>query len=238
MAAEAILVVEDEPDMQASLLRVLCREGYRAVGESRGEAVLGRLAAERPSLVVLDIGLPGCDGFTILRRMRSQGFRQPVLLLTARFQEADKVRGLDLGADDYLTKPFSIAELLARIRGLLRRSTVQERPRAWSHGGIHADLAAGTLRGPHGDCALTSTECRVLTVLATAEGSVVPRAVLIREAWDGAVVTPRAVDQVLVAVRRKLVQVGGPGSEALVVTSHGVGYALMGSSGGPADGGS
>ena len=231
MAAELILVVEDEPDMQGALLRVLGREGYRAVGECRGDAVLNRVAAERPALVVLDIGLPGCDGFSVVRQMRSQGFLQPVLLLTARFQEADKVRGLDLGADDYLTKPFSISELLARIRVLLRRNPVPERPRAWSHGGIHADLAAGTLRGPLGAGVLTSTECRVLVVLAAAQGLVVPRAVLIREAWDGAVVTPRAVDQVLVAVRRKLGKVGGPGSDALVVTSHGVGYALQKSDG-------
>jgi DNA-binding response OmpR family regulator len=227
MAGETILVVEDEPEMRAGLERVLAREGYRVLVEGHGEAALRRLAVDPPALIVLDLGLPGVDGFTVLRRLRSQGFRQPVLLLTARFQEADKVRGLDLGADDYLTKPFSIGELLARLRVLLRRVSPQQRPQAWTRGGVCADFAAGSLRGPLGEQPLSSTEARVLAVLAAAEGVVVPRQVLIREAWDSAVVTPRAVDQVLVGVRRKLAEVAGPATAAWVVTSHGVGYALM-----------
>ena len=136
-----VLIVEDDGSVSSGLASGLAPEGYEVEQCADGESALGRLAASGFELVVLDIGLPGIDGYEVLRRLRLQGRAMPVLVLTARDAVDDRIRGLDLGADDYMTKPFSIPELAARVRALLRRGQVQTGARI-THGPLEVDGAA------------------------------------------------------------------------------------------------
>src|SRR4030088_2600651 len=124
-----ILIVEDDPSLASGLTRILEAEGYAVDVTSRGEQAVEAAQQERFDLVILDIGLPGMDGFEALRRLRAAEHRVPVLLLTARDTISDRVHGLDLGADDYMAKPFAVSELSARVRALIRRSRAQTGPR-------------------------------------------------------------------------------------------------------------
>src|SRR5512147_723976 len=123
-----ILIVEDDPATLLGLRENLAYEGHAIAAVSQGDEVLDKLAAAKPDLLILDVMLPGISGFEVCRRVRKEDRRLPILMLTARSDEVDKVMGLDLGADDYLTKPFSLSELLARVRALLRRTQLQEEP--------------------------------------------------------------------------------------------------------------
>src|SRR5574341_1034747 len=125
-ALAKVLIVEDEPDMATGLRDNLQFEGYQVTVAADGESAVRAALQLRPQLVLLDVMLPGIDGFEVCRRLRQKGLRAPILMLTARGQEIDKVRGLELGADDYITKPFGVRELLARIKAALRRSHLEE----------------------------------------------------------------------------------------------------------------
>jgi len=136
-----LLLVEDDASLAAGLSRALNNQGYEVAATGSGEDALGRIASERFDLMVLDIGLPGIDGFEVLKRMRAAGHAQPVLILTARDAVDDRVRGLDLGADDYMPKPFALPELAARVRALGRRGRGQSGPRI-VHGPLTLDTNA------------------------------------------------------------------------------------------------
>ena len=222
--SRTILIVEDDPDVVRVARAYLEREGYAVLVESDGDAGLLRARAARPDLVVLDWMLPGASGLDVLRRLRADG-DVPVLMLTARTDEADRVLGLELGADDYLTKPFSPRELVARVGAVLRRAAapVAAEP-VLRRGALELDVGARTARVAGGDVDLTTLEFDLLHALAAAPGRVFRRDELIERVWGGAYDgNDRVVDVHVSNLRQKLADAGG---DDLIRTVRGVGYAL------------
>ncbi|GAA3954940.1 response regulator transcription factor [Actinomadura viridis] len=224
-----ILVVEDEPTLARAVADRLAAEGFAAEIAADGPSAVERARTWTPDLIVLDLMLPGFDGLEVCRRVQAER-PVPVLMLTARDDETDLLVGLGVGADDYITKPFSMRELAARIRAVLRRA---ERPAGGPAAGAAAG-AAGPLRaGPleidprarrvrrdGREVHLTPTEFELLACLARNSGAVLTRAVLLEQVWDWAGASgTRAVDSHVKALRRKL------GAD-LIRTVHGVGYCL------------
>ncbi len=223
-----ILVIEDNPNLAFGLRNNLEIEGYEVDVAADGEAGLARARTSAPDLVILDLMLPRMDGFRVLRALRGDGVRIPVLVLTARGDEADKVRGLKLGADDYVTKPFGVLELLARVEALLRRA---------SHGGGGTDApvlalgdleiapAARTVRRAGRAVSLSPKEFDLLVALVRRPGAFVSRVELLTEVWGyRAGVTSRTVDTHIASLRRKLEP--NPGAPRYVLTVRGRGYRL------------
>ena len=159
-----LLIVEDDGSLAAGLARALGLEGYAVEHLETGEAALARIAEATFDLVVLDIGLPGIDGFEVLRRMRLAGYAMPVLVLTARDAVGDRVHGLDLGADDYMTKPFALPELAARVRALIRRGQADSGPRT-THGPLELDRAGRRAFLQGAPLELAAREWAVLQIL-------------------------------------------------------------------------
>lgn len=222
-----ILVVEDEAHIRMGLLELLSGEGYVVSACERGDTVESSVRTGAPDLVVLDVMLPGLSGYDVCRNLRKAGIRVPILMLTAKGQELDKVIGLDLGADDYVTKPFGVRELLARIAALLRRTKGHEAAGAssgpWTMGECAVDPR--TFRLTRGQVLeeLTARELRLLQLFHTRPGEVLSRELLLREVWGQRYFgTTRVLDQVIVALRRKL----GDSADAprYLRTVHGVGY--------------
>lgn len=222
-----ILLVEDEEAMVAGLEYALSREGFAVTVARDGEAALRVLRERSPDLVLLDVMLPRRSGFDVLRTLRDEGRSVPVILLTAKGQEADKVRGFDLGADDYVAKPFGLAELLARIRARLRR---REGERAgtlerFALGGALVDLKAMTVRRGKRTEALTLREADMLRLLYRERGRPVPRARFLEEVWGhDRFPTTRTVDQHVSKLRQKVEE--DPAEPRHIVTVFGVGYRL------------
>ena len=221
-----ILVVDDEPDISALVAYHLARESYRVRTVSDGEEALDAIHKERPDLVVLDLMLPGTSGLEILRRLRDEPeYRSlPVILLTARTDETERVEGLRLGADDYVTKPFSPQELVLRVSAVLRR--VREPPPAGAGGAllrsgpVTLDTDAASARLGERTLELTPTEYRLLKTLLERRGRVQSRKQLLEAVWDtNADITTRTVDMHVQRLRAKL----GTGSEWLE-TIRGFGY--------------
>jgi DNA-binding response OmpR family regulator len=187
-----VLLAEDDTSISEPLSRALRREGYQVEVTENGPATLDRALSDGIDLILLDIGLPELDGLEVCRRVRAEGHAVPVLILTARADEVDTVVGLDAGADDYVTKPFRLAELLARVRALLRRGTA-EAPgarRAW-HGDVELDL--------------TTKEFDLLWILLRDAGKVVTREQIMREVWDAKWWTStKTLDMHISWLRRKL----------------------------------
>jgi DNA-binding response OmpR family regulator len=197
-----VLIVEDNADLSLGLRNNLEIDGYDVEVAGDGTTGLTLARTKKPDLVILDLMLPGTDGFRVLRTLRTEGFTMPILILTARGEEADKVRGLRLGADDYVTKPFGLLELLARVEVLLRRTT---RRQIESFGEIELDpaLRTVTLRGQRVD--LAPKEFDLLVALLGRDGSVVSRLALLREVWGYSDdVVSRTVDTHIAELRRKL----------------------------------
>ncbi|MDO5662169.1 MAG: response regulator transcription factor [Brachybacterium sp.] len=180
-----LLLVEDDSAIAEPLSRALDREGYTVTRASRGVDALALAAAEGPvDFVILDLGLPDLDGLEVCRRLRKGGLEAPVLILTARADEVDAVVGLDAGADDYVTKPFRLGELQARIRALLRRSTAVEEPSdTMDVNGVSLDVSARRAHADGEELNLSAKEYDLLTVLIREAGSVVTRDDLMREVW-------------------------------------------------------
>ena len=181
-----VLVVEDEEDIAVPLMRTLEREGYDVSRVSVGSEAVSFVVQEGPAVVILDLGLPDMDGIDVCRQMRSGGYSGGIIMVTARAGELARVVGLDVGADDYLAKPFGLAELLARVRALLRRSAASapDDTSVTTSSGLKID--AGSRRVHLGDreIALTAKEFDVLAVLANSHDKVVPRETLMNEVWD------------------------------------------------------
>jgi DNA-binding response OmpR family regulator len=224
-----ILIVEDDPHIRLGLVDALKAEGYE-VSECRdGTSAVRQVRALQPSLVLLDVMLPGKSGFDICREIRASGNTVPILMLTAKGQEVDKVVGLELGADDYVTKPFGLRELIARIQALLRRSgatsAAAPAPEEFAIGPIRIFPAA--LRGQHGDDVIefTPREMAVLLVLQRELGNAVSRDRLLNEVWGVDYLgTTRTLDQLIVKLRQKLEpDVSEP---RYLRTVHGLGYRL------------
>jgi DNA-binding response OmpR family regulator len=231
-----VLVVEDEPNIRELVCLHLGLEGYACEGVADGKEALGRTEAERFDLLVLDVMLPGLDGVSLCRAVRRGNMNRdvPILMLTARSQESDKVIGLESGADDYLTKPFGVRELVARARALLRRprkgATVPAidgdeeaaGPPVRIHG-IDIDMARRRVRIDSRDVELTDQEFRLLHLLATHAGIVFSREALLARIWRGdTYVTVRSVDTLVKRLRRRIES--DPAHPRFLLTVWGVGY--------------
>jgi DNA-binding response OmpR family regulator len=219
-----ILVVDDDLDLLALIAFALRQAGYLVVDATDGELALRRFVDEAPDLVVLDANLPRIDGFEICRRLRAES-RTPILMLTVRGDEADVVRGLDLGADDYLTKPFSPRTLLARIRALLRRSGI-EKSDALESGRIALDVSRHEVRVDGGGAVrLTKLEFRMLQLMVAHAGQAIDTERLLQHVWGQRAAGDRQLLKQLVHRLRQKIE-SDPAAPRFLVTVPGVGYEL------------
>ncbi|WP_071128641.1 response regulator transcription factor [Varibaculum massiliense] len=198
-----VLLVEDDPAISEPLARALGREGYEVRAHGTGRGALGEIIGA--DLVILDLGLPDMDGLDVAREIRSQGSSVPILVLTARTDEVDMVVGLDAGADDYVTKPFRLAELLARVRALLRRAGSDFQDDTLEAQDIKIDVSAHRAFQDGRELQLTAKEFDLLRILIKEAGNVVPRQVIMQEVWgsDPAGST-KTLDMHISWLRRKL----------------------------------
>jgi DNA-binding response OmpR family regulator len=223
MSPPSVLLVEDETDIVSPLVRTLEREGYAVDQATTGEDAIAAASEEDHDIVILDLGLPDMDGLEVCRRLREAGYQGALLILTARSRELDRVVGLDAGADDYLVKPFGLAELLARLRALLRRTTVRAATTS-SDRLLHVDVDAHRVRVGDDEVALTGKEFDVLAVLMASHGKVVSRAQLMAEVWsEGWYGSTKTLDVTIGRLRQKLERAG---SAERIVTVRGVGFRL------------
>jgi DNA-binding response OmpR family regulator len=223
---ERILIIEDETPMRTALADLLAGEGYRPLTAADGESGLERALAEKPDLILLDVMLPKLDGFAVCAELRRLARDMPVLMLTAKGQIEDRVTGLDAGADDYLVKPFSTEELLARVRALLRRRERQAKsPLKLKLGEVEIDLARQTAARGKKALHLTAKEFAMLRLLAEAAGEPVTRERFLDLVWGyAAFPTTRTVDNHMASLRAKLEK--NPDDPRWLKTVHGVGYRL------------
>lgn len=221
-----ILIIEDETPMRTALADVFSGEGYRALTAADGESGLRKAVAEKPDLILLDVMMPKLDGFAVCAELRRLGHPVPVLMLTAKGQIEDRVTGLDAGADDYLVKPFSTEELLARVRALLRRSQRHDKSvTKLKLGDVEIDLARQTALRGRKTIHLTAKEFAMLRLMAEAAGEPVSREKFLDVVWGYAVFpTTRTVDTHIASLRAKLEK--NPDAPRWLRTVHGVGYKL------------
>lgn len=220
-----LLVVDDEPSMVMGLKDNLEFEGYQVRTASDGAEAYAILKSETFDLVVMDVMMPVLSGFDVCKKLRADGDMTPVLLLTARGQEMDRVLGLELGADDYLTKPFSLRELLARIKAVLRRTRPSEAT-SIVIGQLSVDFAKQTAIRDGAPVALTHREFELLQYLIRKRGIAVTRDELLEQVWGyGESPTTRTVDNFILRLR-KAVEID-PSHPAHILTAHGVGYKLV-----------
>jgi DNA-binding response OmpR family regulator len=218
-----VLIVEDQKKLLQSLKRGLEEEGYEVVTAATGEDGYYLATTGSPDVIVLDLMLPGRDGMKILRDLRGQGYSKPVLILTARDAVDDRVAGLDGGADDYLVKPFAHAELLARLRALLRRD-VTGRELVLRASDLEIDLLARRVVRDGIELDLTRREYELLEYLLRHKNAAVTRDMIARDVWKEATGAPTNAIDVYVTLLRKKVE--RPGARQLIHTVRGVGYAL------------
>ncbi|MGZ8696393.1 MAG: response regulator [Gaiellaceae bacterium] len=224
--SSTILLVDDEDSIQKLLAYPLEREGYRVLQARDGEEALKRFASERVDLVVLDIMLPKLDGLEVCKRLRAES-EVPIIMLTARDDELDKVLGLELGADDYITKPFSIREFRSRVRALLRRAAVSrqvdEDGEMIAAEGLTIDLARRAVEVRGRQVQLTYVEFELLRILASHPGRVYSRRMLLEALWGGADYRePRTIDVHVRHLREKLER--DAAEPEYILTVRGVGY--------------
>ena len=224
-----ILIVEDDAHIRLGLCDALRAEGYEITECGDGSHALPLFRQNKPDLVILDIMLPGKSGYDLCREIRATKSRTPILMLSAKGQEIDKVVGLELGADDYVTKPFSLRELLARVHALLRRAEpgidATEAPAEIAFGKVRVDCKA--LRGKRGKetFELTPRELRVLALLFREKGNAVSRESILNEVWGIEYYgTTRTLDQLVVKLRQKIEDT--PGEPRHLLTVHSLGYRL------------
>ena len=230
MVGEKILVVEDERAVARGLEYGLNREGFSVLLAEDGPRALELARSRQPDLILLDVRLPGMSGFDVCRQLRREGRRQPVLMLTARDEEVDKVLGLELGADDYVVKPFALREVVARIRALLRRAygdlAQPANEECLAFGDLEIDLGRFTVTRAGRSIELTPTEFRILRYLARSPGRPFTRAQLIQEVWgyESEVENDRTVDVHVRHLRAKIED--DPAAPRFIQTVRGLGYKL------------
>jgi DNA-binding response OmpR family regulator len=226
-----ILVIEDEPGIAFGLESDLQTEGYEVAVVGDGAEAIHRARAETFDLILLDIMLPQIDGFEVCRELRRGGLKTPIILLTAKTHEAEKILGLDVGADDYVTKPFSPRELRARIRALLRRSAGDRGDLRgediYRFGPFELDMARFELRRDGRSIDTTTTELKLLAVLVRSRGRVLTRDRLLDEVWGTDIsVTDRVIDNHIVALRKKIEE--APSEPCYLISVRGFGYRFDG----------
>ena len=222
-----ILIVEDEPDMVLGLKDNFEFEGYEVLTASDGVVGLERARSQKPDAVILDIMLPRLSGLEVCKTLRSEGFTAPIVMLTARGQEIDKVVGLELGADDYVTKPFSIRELLARVRAILRRTEgTKKRLSRYRFSDVELDFEAYRAKKAGEALELSPREFELLRYLIERKGETVTRDKLLEDVWGyESYPSTRTVDTHIAKLRAKI---GDSGSEPTwILTIHGVGYKFV-----------
>jgi DNA-binding response OmpR family regulator len=224
-----ILIIEDDVSILSGLRDVLTFKSYEVLTAEDGETGYAAAGKEKPDLIILDIMIPKMDGFALCRKLRAEGNATPVLMLTAKGEEPDKIRGLDIGADDYVTKPFSLPELLARVRALLRRTperTSNSLPDSLRIGDVSLNFKK--YEATKGDTAmsLSPKEFGILGYLASRAGEVVTRDELLDEVWGYDLYpTTRTVDNHIAQLRVKIEK--NPADPHYLVTVHGIGYKLV-----------
>ena len=216
-----LLIVEDEPALVRGLTDTFRSHGFRVEAVRDGRAGLDAALAARPDVILLDIMLPGLNGFEICRAIRDEGLEMPIVMLTAKGQEEDIVLGLNVGADDYVTKPFKIRELIARVHALLRR---RPRPESLSRfGDCEVNLAARTVRRSNRPLSLTAKEFRLLAFFLERPGRALSRDVILDAVWGSSVfVTPRSIDRCVTTLRAKIEP--DPHSPTYIHTLRDIGY--------------
>lgn len=221
-----ILVVEDEPGIAMAIEEDLRTEGHEVELMTDGKAALRRALSEPFDLIVLDVMLPGKDGYQVCRELRAKGLHTPILILTARTQEIEKVMGLNLGADDYVSKPYGTLELCARVNALLRRSAPNE-SQPIRFGNIELDVTGFRLLRGGKTVAITALEFKILVAMVRARGRVLTREQLIESIWDGRLgVTDRVIDTHIANLRKKIEP--DPLNPTYLTSVRGVGYRFDG----------
>ncbi|CUK09144.1 Alkaline phosphatase synthesis transcriptional regulatory protein PhoP [Ruegeria denitrificans] len=219
-----ILLVDDDPRLRDLVGLALERAGFQVITASDGQNAVTHAAREAPDMIVLDIGLPEMDGFEVCRRIRARS-DVPILFLTARDDEIDRILGLEMGADDYVTKPFSPRELVARVRAILKRVAGPRPSQPLTHGQITLDPGAHICRLNGNAVSLTATEFTLLTTLIERPGQVHSRSQLIQSVWGAlSQVSDRTLDSHLRNLRGKLTQAGCTDA---IETVHGVGIRIQ-----------
>ena len=221
MNGPRVMIVEDDPELRSLLRRGLAEEGFRAEAVGTGAALLERVDEAPPDVLIVDIGLPDSDGRDLCQALRTRGLQAPVLFLTARDSLAERLSGFDAGGDDYLTKPFAFAELVARLHALARRSGAGG---AVEVGGLRLDPVSHSVSAGDRETPLTPTEFRLLACLLARPGTAVRRRELVRAGWPrGGIVRDNTLDAYVARLRRKLRDLpGAPEIETL----RGVGYTV------------
>jgi two-component system response regulator MprA len=224
MASGRVLVAEDDKSVRDSLVRALTFEGYDVVTAEDGAAALMAVLDSEPDVILLDVLMPHVDGLTACRRLRERGDRTPVLMLTARHEVSDRVAGLDAGADDYLVKPFALDELLARLRALLRRTSMSDDGEVLRVGDLTLDPARRTVQRGELSLELTKTEFDLLELLMLNAGIVLTREQIYERIWGFDFETSsKSLDVYISYLRRKTEEAGEP---RLIHTVRGVGYTV------------
>ena len=222
-----VLVVEDDPSITLGLRINLENEGYEVATAEDGERGLELARTARPDLIILDVMLPKLNGFEVLNRLRAERYQMPIIILSARTGEIDKVTGLELGAEDYVAKPFSLAELLARVRAALRRGPPQLPPSVHAFGDVRVDVQARSVSRAGTPVEMTATEFDVMLCLIEARGNALTRDAIFQRVWGpnhhG---TPRTIDNFLQQLRAKLED--DPQAPRFFQTMRGVGYRFDG----------
>ena len=221
-----ILIVDDEPEMVRGLEDNLRFEGYQTISAADGERALALALSEAPDLIVLDLMMPGLSGWDVCRTLRERGLDIPVIMLTARGEEADQVRGLEMGADDYVTKPFSLRELLARIRAVLRRPGPRTKFETFAFGDVRLNPRARQAFKAGRAVGLTRKEFELLRYLVEHQGEIHTRDRLLNEVWGhDHYPTTRTVDTHILRLRQKFET--DPEHPVHILTAHGQGYSFV-----------
>lgn len=226
---EKILIIEDEEDLVKGLKLNLAGEGYDVAWAYDGQEGIRKALEERPDLIILDIMLPKMDGLEVCREIRQKNMNIPIIMLTAKGEEVDKVVGLEVGADDYITKPFSIRELLARLKAHLRREKreVKKIPEAYSFGDVEVDFSHFKVRRKGKEVDLTSLEAEILKYFVAHRGEVVTREALLDKIWGyERFPTTRTIDNHILKLRKKIEE--DPAHPKYIFSVYGAGYRFMG----------
>jgi DNA-binding response OmpR family regulator len=227
--AHTILIVEDDPALALGLSDTLSFEGFRVIHAPNGEAALELTAREHPDCIILDLMLPGMNGYQVCSSIRSSDSVTPIIMLTARGQESDKIRGLDAGADDYVTKPFSVGELVARVRAAIRRRGLRTTlSSAFKIGGVTVDPSTQTLARDGESQSISFYEAELLKLLHERQGTPVSRDEILERVWGTKApqANNRSVDNFVVKLRKKI-EPNGDDKPRHILTVYGYGYKLV-----------